>query len=121
MSFPTLAAAAVLTARIVGEGPIRVLGEMFFVDSFNVFLVALTAFVGFTTSLFSLPYMRNEQHAGKLTPARLRLYHSMFQLFMFTMFLALLTNNLGILWVAMEASTLTTVLLVSLNRTPASL
>ncbi|MEO8156492.1 MAG: hydrogenase 4 subunit F [Betaproteobacteria bacterium] len=121
MSFLTLAAAAVLTARIVGEGPIRVLGEMFFVDSFNVFLVALTAFVGFTTSLFSLPYMRNEQHAGKLTPARLRLYHSMFQLFMFTMLLALLTNNLGILWVAMEAATLTTVLLVSLYRTPASL
>jgi hydrogenase-4 component F len=121
VSFLTFAAAAVLTARIVGEGPIRVFNEMFFVDSFNVFLVTLTAFVGFTTSLFSRSYMRNEQHAGKLTPARLRLYHSMFQLFMFTMLLALLTNNMGILWVAMEAATLTTVLLVSLYRTPASL
>ncbi len=37
------------------------------------------------------------------------------------MLLALLTNNMGILWVAMEAATLTTVLLVSLYRTPASL
>jgi hydrogenase-4 component F len=37
------------------------------------------------------------------------------------MLVALLTNNLGILWVAMEAATLTTVLLVSLYRTPASL
>ena len=45
----------------------------------------------------------------------------MYQLFMFTMLLALLTNNMGILWVAMEAATLTTVLLVSLYRTPASL
>jgi hydrogenase-4 component F len=45
----------------------------------------------------------------------------MFQLFMFTMLLALLTNNMGILWVALEAATLTTVLLVSLYRTPASL
>jgi hydrogenase-4 component F len=45
----------------------------------------------------------------------------MFQLFMFTMLAALTTNNLGILWVAMEAATLTTVLLVSLYRTPASL
>ena len=35
--------------------------------------------------------------------------------------MALLTNNMGILWVAMEAATLTTVLLVSLYRTPASL
>ena len=45
----------------------------------------------------------------------------MYQLFSFTMLLALLTNNIGILWVAMEAATLTTVLLVSLYRTPASL
>ncbi len=45
----------------------------------------------------------------------------MYQLFMFTMLLALLTNNMGILWVAMEAATLSTVLLVSLYRTSASL
>jgi hydrogenase-4 component F len=45
----------------------------------------------------------------------------MYQMFTFTMLLALLTNNVGILWVAMEAATLTTVLLVSLYRTPASL
>ncbi len=86
-----------------------------------MFLVALTAFVGFTTSLFSRPYMRIEQEHGKLTAGRLRLYHSMYQLFNFTMLLALLTNNMGILWVAMEGATLATVLLVSLYRTPASL
>jgi hypothetical protein len=45
----------------------------------------------------------------------------MFQMFMCTMLVALSTNNLGILWVAMEAATLTTVLLVALYRTPASL
>ena len=50
-------------------------------------------------------------------PRRLRLYHSMYQLFMFAMLLALLTNNMGMLWVAMEAATLSTVLLVSLYRT----
>ena len=120
-SFLTLVASAVLTAKVVRDGSMTVWDELFFLDSFNVFLVALTAFVGFTTSLFSRPYMRNEIAAGKLTPARLRLYHSMYQLFMFTMLLALLTNNIGILWVAMEAATLTTVLLVSLYRTPASL
>src|SRR3989338_1220138 len=51
----------------------------------------------------------------------LHLYYSMYQLFTFTMLLALTTNNMGIMWVAMEAATLTTVLLVSLYRTPASL
>ncbi|MEP6702453.1 MAG: hydrogenase 4 subunit F [Betaproteobacteria bacterium] len=121
MSGLTLIAAAALTARVIRDGSLLVWDETFFVDSFNVFLVALSAFVGFTTALFSRPYMRNEQLAGKLTQARLRLYHSMFQLFMFTMLLALLTNNMGILWVAMEAATLTTVLLISLYRTPSSL
>ena len=86
-----------------------------------MFLVALTAFVGFTTSLFSRPYMRIEQRPRQAHRQPLRLYHSMYQLFTFTMLLALLTNNMGILWVAMEAATLTTVLLVSLYRTPASL
>jgi hydrogenase-4 component F len=65
--------------------------------------------------------MRNEQAKGKLSARMMQLYHSMYQAFGFTMLLALLTNNIGIMWVAMEAATLTTVLLVSLYRTPASL
>jgi hydrogenase-4 component F len=121
VSTGTFVAAAALTARVIERGPLLVLGRQFLLDPFNVFLVALTAFVGMTTSLFSRPYMRIEEQHGRLTPGRLRLYHSMFQLFMFTMLLALTTNNVGILWVAMEAATLATVLLVSLYRTPASL
>ena len=121
VSFLTFAAAVALTARVFVDGPLLVLDRQFFVDPFNVFLVALTAFVGFTTAIFSRPYMRIEQEHGRLTAGRLRLYHSMYQLFNGTMLVALLTNNMGILWVAMEAATLTTVLLVSLYRTPASL
>jgi len=121
ISLLTFLAAVALTKRIVDGGPERFYDDQFFIDPFNVFLVALTAFVGFTTSLFSRPYMRIEHDHGRLTSGRLRLYHSMFQLFMFTMLLALTTNNMGILWVAMEAATLTTVLLVSLYRSAASL
>ena len=121
MCFSSLVAAMMLTTRVISSGSFTVWDEQFFVDAFNVFLVALTAFVGFTTSLFSRPYMRIEQHHGKLSVNMLRLYYSMYQLFTFTMLLALLTNNMGILWVAMEAATLTTVLLVSLYRTPASI
>ncbi|MFO1325260.1 MAG: hydrogenase 4 subunit F [Burkholderiales bacterium] len=120
-SLLTFLAAAALTVRVIRDGPLLALDRQFFVDPFNVFLVALTAFVGFTTAVFSRPYMRIEEEHKRLNAARLRLYHAMFQLFNFTMLLALLTNNMGILWVAMEAATLTTVLLVSLYRTPASL
>jgi hydrogenase-4 component F len=121
MSLLTFLASVALTGKVIASGPLTVMREMFFLDAFNVFLVALTALVGFTTSVFSRVYMRVEHERGKLTPARLRLYHSMYQMFMFTMLLALTTNNLGLLWVAMEAATLTTVLLVSLYRTPSGL
>ena len=117
----TFLAACVLTAQVVADGAQFVWQREFFIDALNVFLVTLTAFVGLTTAIFSRPYMRIERDRGKMTPPRLRLYHSMYQLFSFTMLLALMTNNLGILWVAMEAATLTTVLLVSVYRTAASL
>src|SRR5487761_2037018 len=120
-SFLTFLASIFLTARVVAHGPMFALDKQFFIDSLNVFLVTLTALIGFTTSIFSRPYMRIEEDRGRLNRRQLRLYHSMFQLFIFTMLLALTTNNMGILWVAMEAATLTTVLLVSLYRTPASI
>ncbi len=120
-SLISFAAAAVLTVQIVEHGPLHAFDRQFFIDPLNVFLVALTALVGLTTALFSRPYMRVEEDHGRMTPGRMRLYHSLYQLFVFTMLLALTTNNLGILWVAMEAATLATVLLVSIYRTPASL
>ena len=121
VSLATLIAAVLLALQVVHSGSLLLWHDQFFVDSFNIFMVMLTAFVGFTTALFSRPYMRVEEHHGRLNPLRLRLYHSMYQLFMGAMLLALLTNNMGLLWVAMEAATLSTVLLVSLYRTKASL
>ncbi|MDI1244945.1 MAG: hydrogenase 4 subunit F [Rhodoferax sp.] len=117
----TFLAACVLTAQVMDQGPQLLWQQQFYIDPLNVFLVTLTAFVGLTTAIFSRPYMRIEQDHGKMTFARMRLYHSMYQLFSFTMLLGFTTNNLGIIWVAMEAATLTTVLLVSVYRTTASL
>jgi hydrogenase-4 component F len=121
VSLITFLAACALTARVVNEGPILVGHETFFLDPFNVFLVALTALVGLTTALFSRPYMRIESDHRRVSSRQLRLYHSMYQLFMTAMLVALTTNNMGLLWVAMEAATLSTVLLVTLYRTPESL
>jgi hydrogenase-4 component F len=120
-SLLTFVAATALVARVVADGPVTAAGEQFFVDSLNVFLVALTAFVAMTTAMFSGPYMRIERDHGRVSAGGMRLYHSMYQLFSLAMLLVLTTNNLGVMWVAMEAATLTTVLLVALYRTHASL
>jgi hydrogenase-4 component F len=98
-----------------------VAGTNFRVDAFNVYLVVLTTFVGLTTSIFSRPYMQYVCSTGMTNERGMRLYHAMYQAFMFTMLLALCTDNLGVLWVAVEGATLATVLLVSLYRTPESI
>ncbi len=111
----TFAASAALAWQVAEAG--EVAGYSFRVDAFNVYLVVLTAFVGLTTSIFSRPYMRHVCETGMTTERGMRIYHAMYQAFMFTMLLALTTDNLGVLWVAVEGATLATVLLVSLYRT----
>ena len=85
-------------------------------DLNNVFIV-LTTFVGFTTSVFSASYIGHEIEIGRLTPSCLRFYHAMYQVLMFAMNLALIANNIGVMWVAIELATLTTVLMVGIYRT----
>jgi hydrogenase-4 component F len=116
VSSATFVAAVVLALQVADAGQVTAMS--FHVDAFNVYLLVLTAFVGMTTTVFSRPYMRHVCETGKTTERGMRLYHSMYQAFMFTMLLALSTDNLGVMWVAVEGATLATVLLVSLYRTP---
>ena len=117
----TLAATVWLAINVLNNGTILSAGGAFIIDSFNVYLIVLTAFIGLTTAIFSAPYMEHEKELGKLTEKRLKLYYSMYQGFMLAMYLVLTTNNMGMMWVAMEGATLATVLLVSLYRTPESI
>jgi hydrogenase-4 component F len=87
------------------------------VDDLNVVFIVLTTFVGFTTSAFSASYIAHELEIGRLTPTYLRFYHAMYQVLMFAMNLALVANNIGLMWVAIEFATLTTVLMVGIYRT----
>ncbi len=91
------------------------------VDDVNVVFIVLNTFVGFTTSVFSATYIAHELETGHLTPVYLRFYHAMYQTLMFAMNLALLANNVGLMWVAVELATLTTVLMVGIYRTPQAL
>jgi hydrogenase-4 component F len=96
-------------------------GPYLLVDDLNNVFIVLTTFVGFTTSVFSASYISHEIEIGRLTPAHLRFYHAMYQVLMFAMNLALLANNIGVMWVAIEVSTLTTVMMVGIYRTHAAL
>src|SRR4030066_874333 len=120
-SAATFIAGAGLALEVYGQGPMLAGKNFFFVDAFNVYLSVLTSFVSMTTAIFSRRYMRLEREHGRIGPIRIRFYHAMFQLFIFAMLLCLLTNNIGVLWIAMELATLSTVLLVSLYKTPTAI
>jgi hydrogenase-4 component F len=111
-SFATLVAALSL---FVGGRPAP--NNYFQIDDLNIVFLALGSFVGFTTSVFSASYIGHEVEAGKLTPTYLRFYHAMYQILMFAMSVALSANNIGLMWVAVELATLTTVVMVGLYRT----
>jgi hydrogenase-4 component F len=110
-SFLTLAAAlSLFVSRPTADSYILV-------DDLNIVFIVLNTFVGFTTSVFSASYIGHELETGRLTPTYLRFYHAMYQVMMFGMNLALLVNNIGLMWVAIELATLATVLMVGIYRT----
>src|SRR5476649_758796 len=96
-------------------------GSYLLVDDLNKVFILLTTFVSFTTSAFSASYIGHEIEIGRLKLPYVRFYHAMYQVLMFAMNLALVANNIGLMWVAIELSTLTTVMMVGIYRTHAAL
>ncbi len=95
--------------------------DLFLIDDFNIYLIALNTFIGFTTSIFSASYIKHELRIGNLTPAYLRFYHAMYQAMLGAMSLALVSNNVGLMWVGVEVATLSTVVMVGIYRTHAAI
>ncbi len=95
--------------------------DIVIIDDFNIYLILLNSFVGLTTSLFSASYIGHELSSGKLTPSRLRFYHAMYQAMIGSMAVALVANDLGLMWVGLEVATLVTVMMVGIYRTPAAI
>lgn len=110
-SVATLAAACVLVRAAPAPGLFTL------ADPFAIHLVLLTSFVGMTTSFVSVGYVRAEVALGRLNAPRLRIYHALYQAFMGFMLLALLSNNFGVTWMAIEAATIAAVVAVALPGT----
>ncbi|MBX9701906.1 MAG: hydrogenase 4 subunit F, partial [Acetobacteraceae bacterium] len=87
------------------------------VDALNVPFVVLSAFIGLTTAIFSA----GQVAAEGFDALRGRAYHAAFQLFLGAQALALLADNLGVMWVAIEIATLASVLMVAVHGTPAAI
>ena len=115
----TLGTGAAIAVQVWNGAVLTAAGDLFRCDALSAFIVAIITFLGAVASLYAIGYIRAEFAGEHL--ARARLFFALFQLFVFTMLLAVTTDNLGVMWVAIEGTTLATVFLVNLHQTRTSL
>lgn len=106
----TLAMAAYLAYRVYVFGTID--EGLLYMDMLSAYVLLLVAFVGLAANLYSVSYMGCELREGTIGEAKLRNFHLFFHLFIFTMVLVGVSDNLGIMWIAIEGTTLASAYLV---------
>ncbi|MGE5509551.1 MAG: hydrogenase 4 subunit F [Chitinophagales bacterium] len=109
-------AAGVLTGRTHLEwgGALRV-------DALSALLIALIGLVTTIAALASPRYLAGEQAHGAAGKGDLSGYYVWFHLFVATMFMVVTTDNLGLMWAAIEATTLASAFMVGFYRKPHAL
>jgi len=119
-SITTLGLGLVLVYKVFRYGPIVSWENSLFADAFSAYIVLIVSLVGFVASMYSIGYMGHEFNHGTMDIKKLRLYYILYHLFMFTMLLVGVTNNLG-LWIAIEMTTLVSALLMILYSKKSSI
>lgn len=104
---------------LAGTGTFRDTAS-FALDGLGVYLVLLIALVGFFVSLYSVGYLRMEVAKGIIGPRRVCQFFILLELFLFAMYLAVSTVNPIVTWIAIEATTLATVFLISFYNKPSA-
>ena len=108
----TLAVASYLSYRVFTSGTID--EGLLYMDAFSAYILMLVSLVGLMAVIYSLSYIGKENEEGIITSLKLRNYYLFFQLFVFTMLLVCVSNNLGVMWIAIEGTTLASAYLVGL-------
>lgn len=101
-------------AKLIMQGEIISLYDnLIYIDALSSINLVLIAVIGFSASIYSVGYMRNELAHGIISPQKLGFYYCFFHLFILSMLLVTIFNNLGLLWVGIELTTLISAMLVA--------
>lgn len=97
---------------VLGEISYNMLGGLFYLDSLSVLFLDIVVVLSFVVSIYSVGYIERDLEEGLIEEGRIRLFYILLYCFIFTMILALTVRNLGIMWIAIEATTLASAFLV---------
>lgn len=105
-----MAGCAYLAYTVFTGGPI--LSGLWYVDALSAYMLAIISFIGLAAALYSTGYLSHEYEEKKIDLGKIRYYYFFFHVFIFTMLLVCVSANLGIMWIAIEATTLASAFLV---------
>ncbi|MEK7530411.1 MAG: proton-conducting transporter membrane subunit [Patescibacteria group bacterium] len=115
MSTILFASTVVLAVPALSAQPFVSPNGWLYIDSFAALLILIVGFIQWTATLVSIQYFSRELRDGHLPLIAVRVYYGLVSVFALCMFVVLTSNNLGLMWVALEGTTLATTLLVGLN------
>jgi hydrogenase-4 component F len=118
-----------LAANVLRQGSVSQGNGFLYVDDLSALVALLTAFVYLASAPYAVGYLRRDEDLGFLAPdgnqlgvlRKLRMFYSLMPLFAFCMYLVVVANNLGVMWIAIESTTLASIFLVTFYGRPTSL
>jgi hydrogenase-4 component F len=99
--------------EVLDHQKITACGGFLRADSLSAVVVGLTSFVALVCGIYAVGYFRRDLSERRITETQLRHYYVLTPLFVCAMLLTALADNLGVMWVAIESTTLASVLLVT--------
>jgi hydrogenase-4 component F len=105
-----------LVVDVAVDGTVSNSNHFFYVDALGAIVIAIIAIIGWTAAINSVGYIRHEYFEGAIDQKQLRQYYFWYHLFIASMLMVCVVNNMGLLWVGIEATTIISAFLVALYR-----
>jgi len=109
-----------LFKKIISSKSIISFFGFIYLDALSVFFIFVISVVAFAVALYSINYIKKDIDEGVISKEKAKIYYILFNLFCFSMFFVPAVNNLGMLWVAIEMTTLISAFLVGFYNTKES-
>ncbi len=110
-----LAASAYPTITASFSGPVSALDGALSMDALSGYIMGLVIFLSLASAAYSISYLEHEFDTGLTNLRGMRMYYGLLHLFIFTMLIVTMANNLAVMWIGIEATTIVSALLIGLG------
>ncbi len=106
---------------VASGGKVSSFTSYFSVDALGMILMLIVATIGLMVSWYSISYLNEEKRKEIIGFRRIKQYFILLHLFLAAMFIAIISANPIVMWIAIEATTLSTAFLISFYNKPSAI